>query len=192
MNTIIEGYDLAQIKKGDRVFLKDLYKKHRTPFIKWAERRYQRYVDDIPDVYQRAFTILYFNVREGKFSGLESSIQTYLFGIGKNLLNKMVSSKHEQVESLDSIQEIQTPVDNMFENYEVIHRQHIIRSILQKIGEPCKTILTSYYYDNFSMEAIAKNLGYKTAMVAKKKKCECLIKIRKALKDSVSLTQTNE
>jgi hypothetical protein len=31
------------------------------------------------------------------------------------------------------------------------------------------------------MEAIAENMGYKTAMVAKKKKCECLIKIRKAL-----------
>ena len=192
MNTTIDGYDLAQLKGGDRILLKDLYKKFRTPFIKWAVRQYPRYADDVPDVYQRAFTIFYFNVKEGKFTGQDSTIPTYLYGIGKNLLNKMAGNKHEQTESLDSIKEIVLSPENTFDKFEISHRQQLVRSILEKVGEPCKTILTKYYYDNFSMEAIAENLGYKTSMVAKKKKCECLIKIRKALKDTVSLTQPKE
>ena len=192
MSTTIEGHDLAQIKNGDRIFLKDLYKKHRAPFMKWAERKYPRYADAVSDIYQQAFTIFYYNVKNEKFIGLESTIQTYLFGIGKNLLNKMVGNKHEQSEPLDSIKEIMLPAENMFEKYEITHRQQMVQSILGSVGEPCKTILTKYYYDNFTMEAIAENLGYKTAMVAKKKKCECLIKIRKALKDNVSITRIKE
>lgn len=192
MSTTSKGYDLAQLKSGDRIVLKDLYKEYRTPFMKWARRQYPRYADDISDVYQRAFTIFFFNVKEGKFTGQDSSIQTYLFGIGKNLLNKMAGDRREQSESLDSIKEVVLSSENTFDRYEETHRQQMVRSILEKIGEPCRTILTKYYYDNFSMEAIAENLGYKTPMVAKKKKCECLIKIRKALKDTVSVTQTKE
>lgn len=190
MSTPVEAHELTQIKQGDSVFLKALYKKYRATFIKWAERMYPGYVEDIPDIYQQAFTILYFNVKNDKFAGIDSTIQTYLFGIGKNLLNKKAGSKHEQTEALDSIKEIIVPAENVFEKYEVSHRQQMVQSILANVGEPCKTILTKYYFDNFTMEAIADTLGYKTAMVAKKKKCECLIRIRKALKEKhISFSQ---
>lgn len=181
MRTAIEGRELELLQQGDRLLLKELYKKHRPAFLKWAQRQYPGFADDAPDIYQQAFTIVYFNVKAEKFTGIESTVKTYLFGIGKNLLNKKVGNRSEQPESLDSIKEVALPSETIFDKYEATHRQVMVKSILEKVGEPCKTILTKYYFDNFTMEAIAENLGYKSAMMAKKKKCECLIKIRKAL-----------
>lgn len=180
MNTSVETRELELIKQGDKTLLKELYAKFRTPFLKWAHWRYTDDPEEIYDVYQQAFTIFYFNVRDGKFDGLHSSIKTYLFGIGKNLLNKKYQSK-ALTDSIDDIKEINLPTENIFDRYENNHRQQLVNTILANVGEPCKSILEKYYFQNFTMEAIAENMGYKTAMVAKKKKCECLIKIRKAL-----------
>ena len=107
-------------------------------------------------------------------------MHTYLFAIGKNLLNKLVESP-SRTESIEDMEDVELSPD-IFENYEATHRQQVVSSILERVGEPCKTILTRYYFDNFTMESIADFMGYKTAMVAKKKKCECLTKIRTALR----------
>ncbi len=86
--------------------------------------------------------------------------------------------------------ENELPAETIFDQYEATHRQKVVGSILENIGEPCKTILTQYYYHNFTMESIAERLGYKTAMVAKKKKCDCLARIRASLKEKeTSLTR---
>jgi RNA polymerase sigma factor (sigma-70 family) len=173
-----EREELELIKSGDSYVLKRLYKQYRTSFIQWAQWKYTGV--DAADVYQQAFTIFYFNVKDGKFTGMSSG-RTYLFAIGKNLLNKLVQAPRKP-ESIDDIEEINLPADTIFETYEATHRQQMVSSILEKVGEPCKTILTRYYYDNFTMESIAESMGYKTAMVAKKKKCECLTKIRAVLR----------
>ncbi len=170
--------ELALIRSGDRVVLKELYRKHRSAFIQWAKFKYTGV--DVADVYQQAFTIFYFNVKDGKFTGMTSSIRTYIFAIGKNLLNKQVMERRPS-ESIEDVNESELPADTIFDRYEATHRQQLVGRILENLGEPCKTILTKYYYENFSMESIAERMGYKTAGVAKKKKCECLTKIREAL-----------
>lgn len=182
MNVFVDEKDLERIRQGDKLFLKELYKRNRGAFMKWAQWRYSCPAEDIADVYQQAFTIFFYNVKAGKFTGLNSIIQTYLFGIGKNLLNKRLTSKLQETESLDDIPEVLLAEDAVSEKHEGTHRQLLVQSILLKIGEPCRSILMKYYFDNFTMEAIAENMGYKSAMVAKKKKCECLMKIRSVLR----------
>ena len=41
--------------------------------------------DEAAEVYQKAFTIFYFNIRDGKLTELSASLETYLFGIGKRV-----------------------------------------------------------------------------------------------------------
>jgi RNA polymerase sigma factor (sigma-70 family) len=170
--------ELELVRSGDSAVLRDLYRKHRSAFIQWAKWKYTG--ADVADVYQQSFTIFYFNVRNGKFTGMTSSIRTYIFAIGKNLLNKLAQQKRPS-EPIDDVKESDLPADTMFDRYEATHRQQLVGAILENLGEPCKTILTKYYYEDFSMESIADRMGYKTAGVAKKKKCECLTKIRAAL-----------
>lgn len=181
MNVFVDERDLERIKQGDRLFLKELYSSNRTAFLKWAQWRYSCPVEDLADAYQQAFTILYYNVKGGKFTGLNSSIQTYLFGIGKNLLNKKVGASRVDADALEDVPEVSLAEDSAGESHEHVHRQMKVQSILLKVGEPCRSILMKYYFENYSMESIAENMGYKSAMVAKKKKCECLMKIRKVL-----------
>jgi RNA polymerase sigma factor (sigma-70 family) len=183
-----EREELDLVKSGDSNVLKRLYKKYRTPFIQWAHWKYAG--TDAADIYQQAFTIFYFNVKDGKFTGM-SSVRTYLFGIGKNLLNKLVQGSR-QAASLEEVDEVDLPVNTIETEYEATHRQQVVSSILEKVGEPCKTILMRYYFDNFTMESIADAMGYKTAMVAKKKKCECLTKIRAVLRAREVQLKENE
>jgi RNA polymerase sigma-70 factor (ECF subfamily) len=177
--------ELELVRSGDSAVLRELYRKHRSAFIQWAKKKYTGVVGreadaDVADVYQQTFTIFYFNVRDGKFTGMTSSIRTYIFAIGKNLLNKLAEQKRT-AEPIDDVKESDLPADTIFERYEATHRQQLVGALLDNLGEPCKTILTKYYYEDFSMESIAERMGYKTAGVAKKKKCECLTKIRAAL-----------
>ena len=154
-------------------------------FIRWVQRRYSHTQDEIAEVYQQVFTIFYFNVKEGKFKG-DSAIETYMFGIGKNLINKTISKGKQMIESIDDVKEIEVPAESGFTQFDNAHEKQLVKTILDKVGEPCKSILIKYYFDNFTMEAIAENLGYKNAMVVKKKKCECLIKIRETIKEKRS------
>jgi RNA polymerase sigma factor (sigma-70 family) len=173
-----ERDELDLMKSGNNEVLKRLYKKYRTSFLQWAQWKYSGV--DAADIYQQAFTIFYFNVKDEKFTGM-SSIRTYLFAIGKNLLNKVVQTPRT-TDAIDDVDELALPSETFLDTYDVTHRQQLVSSILENVGEPCKTILTRYYYDNFTMESIADSMGYKTAMVAKKKKCECLSKIRAVLR----------
>ncbi|MEJ0029129.1 MAG: hypothetical protein WDO15_01590 [Bacteroidota bacterium] len=91
MSTDAQKDELELVRSGDNTVLKDLYRKHRSPFLQWAKRKYAE--ADAADIYQQAFTIFYFNVKDGKFKGMTSSIKTYIFAIGKNLLNKFVQER---------------------------------------------------------------------------------------------------
>jgi len=82
VNAQVDERDLERIKQGDRLFLKELYRQNRGAFLKWAQWRYSCSEEDIADIYQQAFVILYTNVKSGKFNGEHSAIRTYLIGIG--------------------------------------------------------------------------------------------------------------
>lgn len=169
---------LDQIKSGDRKILKELYATHREPFGTWARKVYQ--IDDemIAEIYQRAFTALYFNVKAGKLDNLTSSIRTYLFAIGKNLIRDQFKSGR-RTESLDADREKDDQVDvSVMDRYEENDMKETVRRLLDNIGEPCKTVLHLFYFRQYSMEAIAHEMNYKTEQIAAKRKFICLKQMR--------------
>ncbi len=172
---------LEKIKAGDEATLKSLYEHHRNRFIGWFFKNYSIDKENAIELYQRAFTILFLNFKEEKITTLDSSIETYLFGIGKNLIRANLRIRKSS--SLENIPESIMAIHDFKEKQELTHRQEVVRSILKRIKEPCKTILELYYFRNFSMESIARDMGYKSDSVAKKKKCQCLQKIRKDLQE---------
>jgi hypothetical protein len=50
---------------------------------------------------------------------------------------------------------------------------------MEKIGEPCKTILEDYYIHRKSMLEIADRFGYTNAENAKNQKYKCLMRLKK-------------
>lgn len=62
-------------------------------------------------------------------------------------------------------------------------RRRKLAQTINAMGDPCKTILTLFYWERNSMEAIAAKTGYKNEQGAKKKKYLCLEKLKKQLLD---------
>jgi len=174
---------LSKIKNGDEQFLKILYETKRPGFVSWFQKTYTLSKQQSIDLFQKAFSIFYFNVKDGKIETLKSTIETYIFGIGK-ILVKEDFRRESRLTSLDEIPDIRLADYSMFRDEQKTHEQSLVDKILKALEEPCKSLLTMYYFNNYSLAHIAEILGYKNQGVVKKKKCLCLKSVRSLLIES--------
>lgn len=188
-NNLTKNDDLLnKIREGDERALSPVYEANRKPFIRWAIWNFKCDEYDAADVYQRAFAIFYFNVKDGKLVSLSSKVETYLFAIGKRLFLEKQRDKHAQNVKLEDVQEASQLDVSYFDKESQNERQYVVEKLLGKIGETCSQVLKYFYYHRFSMDAIAEEMGYKNDLVAKKKKYECLQKM-KAMAEEAALNQ---
>ncbi|MEM9857840.1 MAG: sigma-70 family RNA polymerase sigma factor [Bacteroidota bacterium] len=161
----------SALQAGQKDAILTLYRGHKRDFIKWCKRSFNLEEEDAADLYQDTVIIFYNNLRNGKLTDLTSSLKTYLFAIGKHLALKMIERKSKMVVSEDmydpSLSYI--PVD-LFEEAD---KKKVIAKILNQMGEPCKSILTLFYFHGFSMDVIARRLNYKNEHVVKSQKLRC-------------------
>lgn len=170
---------LAGIRQGDEKLLHQLYLQYRDKFLRWVMGQYRCNESDASETYQKAFTILYFNIKDGKVAELTSTLETYLYGIGKNVFRERFKDKHAKTQDIDERFDLRDNGDNVDEVEAKQHRKTVVQRLLKAIGEPCRSILKLYYFKRFSMESVAENVGYKNEKVAKKKKYQCLQSLRK-------------
>jgi RNA polymerase sigma-70 factor (ECF subfamily) len=175
---------LARIRTGDRKFLRELYEEHRQGFGIWISRSYKCDEDMAAEVYQQAFTTLYYNVKEGKLTKLTSSLKTYLFAIGRNLIRdhfKLTIRRQEIMEvAVDT-----GKIDNgILDRYEKSALKETVSALLNKIGEPCKTVLELFYLKGYALDSIAAEMNYKSENIASKRKFICLKQMRELLKEN--------
>lgn len=173
---------LEAIKRGDPKVLEKLYDDNRQPFLVWASQSYQCESEDAVEIYQKAYTILYLNVRNEKLTSLTSTIKTYLFSIGKNLFREKFRDKHNRLVNLDDISNtnaIDNHLDtNVFDNYQDEHQKELVRHLLNEIGNPCKKLLELMFIQGYSAEAVVHEMGYSDERVVRKRKSLCLKKLR--------------
>ncbi len=169
---------LGQIRQGDRKFLQGLYDKYRDEFVLWASKNYRCDDDLAAEVYQQTFITLFYNVKNQKLIQLNSSLKTYLFAIGKNLLRDQFKILQRRQEILQVVVDTSEMDNSIIERYEQSNMKGVVRQLLLKIGEPCKTVLELFYFQNYSMDSIAQTMDYKTEQIAAKRKFICLRQMR--------------
>lgn len=173
---------LAQIKRGDPRVLEQLYKKYRPMFITWAESNFDCDEDDAVDIFQRSFTFLYYNIKDDKLTTLTSSLKTYLFSIGRNLFRAKFRDKHSSLLSIEGNMEVDEKMDsNILDDYNHAHEKELVRKLLNKIGDPCKTLLELIYIHNYAVESIVEEMDYSDERVVRKRKCLCLKRLREMI-----------
>jgi RNA polymerase sigma-70 factor (ECF subfamily) len=177
---------IEAIKAGSEKILFQLYESYRNEFVNWAVKNHQISVEEAKDVFQEAMVALYKNVKAGRIDSLDSSIKTYLFGIGKNFLLNQVRRKAFETHAFGHFAENQG-TENI-DGYDREHVVNLVSRIYRALGSPCKEVLELYYEKGFDMESVARRLGYKNADVAKKKKYECL----KALEQRINMSRLKE
>ena len=167
------------ISKDDRRGVEKAYHDFKPKFTGWFFKVYKNLnEEEVLELYQRSFTILYYKGKNGELNEITVALETYLIGIGKYVVRSMKRENAKLVllddEEIGDIQWYTESFDDSEERVKV-------KNALNKMEEPCKSILQLFYLKRFSMEAIANNLGYKNEGVAKKKKYQCLKKLKEIL-----------
>lgn len=167
--------------------LKSYYDQIRPKFNSWLKATYSIGDDfETREIYQRSFTVLYKNAKNGKLDQIDASVETYLFGIAKFVVQEW---RREKNGSLTLVSD-----NSQLNEEEMLHFSKVFDAVklddslvrkmqraLKNLGDSCSEILRLYYWESNSMEAIALKTGYKNANVAKKKKYACLQKLKKLM-----------
>ena len=120
----------------------------------------------------------YENVLSGKLTKLTSDPKSYIFGIGKNKVREMreIASKKFEPSKL-AVASVEEKL-----NTEVLLEK--VEYSLVKLGDPCRQLLTMFYYQNLSLVEITGRLGYKNSDTTKNLKYKCLNRLRKLFIDN--------
>lgn len=169
---------INDIRAGNQEALAGTYKRYRKEFILWAFKNYKCSREDAEEIYQVSFFIFYDNIMTGKLEHLTCNLKTYLFAIGKNKI--LEQNRRLARHSFNIKEEIMKMDEHDFEDIELAEQQYAqISAGLQKLGEPCKSILEMIYYNNCTMESVALAFNYKNADTAKNMKYKCMQRLKK-------------
>lgn len=176
-NTILE-----QIKKGDKKILRSIYEENRKRFINFAKKQGLR-IEDAEDVYQDSIIAFQENIITGKIQTLNSSLSTYLFGIGKHLIQYQIRLNSRQKNSpAVKINEIKEELDVNFMGEIVTKEQRLLRKGLKKLGAKCVEVLELFFLQGYVLDEIVEFLNYKNKKVLRSQKSRCISQLREIIK----------
>ncbi len=134
--------------------------------------------DDAKDIYQEAIIVLYNKVKAGDFE-LSSKLKTYIYSICRRLWLKRLTQLNRYGGDIKDFQEFLPAQDDAEQEDERDEQFTKMKSALQLLGEPCKTIVEDFYIHNRSMQEICERFGYTNADNAKTQKYKCLQRLKK-------------
>jgi len=136
------------------------------------------YPEDAKDIFQEAMIVLYEKAKSDSFE-LTCQIKTYLYSVCRRLWLK----KLQQVQRHTGVVEIKEETVPVEEELEAHIKKNeylmLMEQTMDKIGEPCKSLLQAYYFQKKSMQEIADLFGYTNADNAKTQKYKCLVRLKK-------------
>lgn len=133
--------------------------------------------DDAKDIFQDAMYLLIKKAHSKHFQ-LTSKISTYLFGISKNLWLKKLTQK--AVDKKEYAAEMS--YENLEEDEHIqLERIQHMKNAIDKLGEPCKTIIVQFYFLKTNMQEISEMLNYTNANNAKNQKYKCFVRLKKLM-----------
>lgn len=173
---------ITKVKSGDTQFLNSLYKENRETFIAWIMQRYQMNEEDAIDLFQKAYTQFYFNVKNEKLTELTCSVKTYLISVGRNLARERFRELQNSHTTYQETIQPEVAIDNSLLDAEThVHQRELVRKILNKIGDPCKTLMELIFIKGYSADAVVDEMGYSDERVVRKRKSLCLKQMRELL-----------
>lgn len=178
MKTIDQENDLLKgLAANDTNSIETIYRENFTA-IKAFIIKNNGYPDDALDIFQEAMIVLFEKAKSSSFT-LSCQLQTYLYSICRRLWLKKLQKQNRFNPSIETIQEI-VPVEDEIDLHEKKNNDFLLmESALEKIGEPCKSLLEAFYIEKKSMPEIAASFGYTNADNAKTQKYKCLVRLKK-------------
>jgi RNA polymerase sigma factor (sigma-70 family) len=170
---------LQQLRHGLEADWHRFYEQERSPFRLYFLKYTKQDPEAIRSLYQDALVVLHRKISRGKLvAPLRSSLRTYLFGIGKMLCRKQWQQQTPHWE--DDIPEI-GEAPSVETQHEQQDAAELVRRLLDQLEAGCREILTLVYLRGYAMEAVMKTLGLPSVGAARKRKFDCLQRIRQLI-----------
>lgn len=134
---------------------------------------------DAQDVFQEAFILFDRNLRERRFEG-KSALATYFVAIAKWrwVTLRRHQGRYTELSPAQFDGEVESPEN---ETLRAEHRD-LLTQAMGQIGERCRELLRRYQLD-YSMEEIAREMGYANSETAKKEAYRCRLRLREHLEN---------
>ncbi|TDW97032.1 RNA polymerase sigma factor [Dinghuibacter silviterrae] len=138
---------------------------------------------DADDVFQETIVAFIDLVQRGKFRG-EATVKTLLIGIGRHVWYNEIR-KRKSLDQRGAVYEKNKGTeeeDGSGQLYERELHRHFL-TLLTRLGEPCRTILTLFYYENRSFKEIVQETGYENEQVVRNRKYKCMKSLADMIQD---------
>lgn len=135
-------------------------------------------IEHAKDIFQDTFITVWIHIKQNKFTPLnDSALQGYIYRISKNKWTDILRSKSfKNVKTLD-----ESTSKNMDETEEHIesedHKLKMAMTAFENLGEPCKQLLKTFYFEKKSLKEISETLQIEETS-ARNKKYRCMQKLR--------------
>jgi RNA polymerase sigma factor (sigma-70 family) len=136
------------------------------------------YPEDARDIFQEAMIVLFEKAKLESFE-LSCQIKTFIYSVCRRLWLKKLQQQSKYYPAFELLKET-VQVEDEIEVHEKLNVDlNLMQAALNRIGDPCKSILEAYYIQKKSMPEIADSFGYTNADNAKTQKYKCLLRLKK-------------
>ena len=170
--------EIDKLKRFDRETFENLYRFH----FPWIARSIIKEGGDkqiARDVFQNALIVMLERIHSDDFK-LTCISGTYLNSVSINIwrnLRRKSAQKAIEVE----ISDYDCNYTQTIRFEEIPEEYDRVASILEKIEDPCKSLLENFYLKGLSWDAIAEKMGYASAGSARNQKYKCIERIKRIL-----------
>ena len=170
---------LDGIRRGDDESLVTLYRLCEGPVHRYVMSNTGTR-DDADDMLQEALVILWERVRDGRFEHT-ARLSTFVVGTVKNLWLRRLARARREFPDEGSMEMASDPDTTALDSLIDRERATAVRDALERLGEPCRSILLLFYWDQASMEEIAQRLGFANSDTVKARKYQCKKSLQRIL-----------
>lgn len=170
---------LEGLSKGDSKAIEGFYRQYLGIWIKWV-LAHRGLDSDADDVFQEALLVVYEKSKSIEFC-LTCKLSTYLFAICKRMWYRRVE-KDSRINLKEEWEDSFAPDSSQEDLAVFIEKEEqfsVLGAALEKLGEPCSSLLKGFYMEEKSMQDLAKLFNYTNSENAKTQKYKCLNRLRK-------------
>lgn len=172
---------LKELQGGGDLVWKSFYEDMRSPFRLFFMKKASLDPEEAGQLFHDTMIIFHRNVLRAKLQApLQSTLKTYLFGIGKNVLRKE-GRKGDWENEIPEVA-VEAVVESVHER---AAKADLVRRLLSQIGDSCRRLLELVYLKGYVMEAVAKELDIANEGTVRKRKFDCLKKMRQLMEERV-------
>lgn len=131
------------------------------------------------DLFQECILDFLEKVWQEKFV-LTCKLGTFIYSISRNKWLHLLRGRQKFTDVAEYIG-IEELIDPVIEEEANLPPDDQIIKAITALGEPCRSLLIGFYYEELNMEQLAMKLNYKSINVAKQQKFRCKDRLKQAL-----------